>query len=234
MMQAFCAGSNLRISMELPGCPKMIRRCLNIVEGLDQEVRGTFMSDIITMGADVDADADADAVEVSPVQKAITLDTDIQTALETRLISESGSVSTAFKVSDYPKLNISGLRFSEYNTTNGNGTIFFQPTGTTELVPAVIRRIFCIQPDEPSIHAGQIFLAIHRFRPSTTNDPFAFCKDYGASLWEKETSDDVEVIRVTQRICHANQQNWQEDVVVMRPTLKARTFFVVTVILYLI
>jgi len=201
-MQAFCAGSNLRISMELPGCPKFIRRCLNIVEGLDQEVRGTFMSDIVTMGAD------ADAVKVSPVQKPITLDTDIQAALESRLTSEGSSVSTTLKVFDHPKLNISGLRFSEYSTTKGNGTIFFQPTGTVELVPAVIRRIFCLQPNALSIDAGQVFLAVHRFRPSTMNDPFAFCKDYGASLWEEETSDDVEVIRTTQHICHANQQKW--------------------------
>jgi hypothetical protein len=216
MMQAFCAGANLRVSMELPGCPKILQRCLKIVQsGLSQELRGTLMSDILTLTGGTDTPL--------PTQKEIKLDADVRMALESLIASEGISISTS-DIFHHPKLDIGGLRYTELKTTKGNGTIFFRPTGATDLVPGAIRQIFSLPSNTPTLDGHIVFLAVHRFLPkhesSTTNDPFIHFKDYGASLWDRETASQVEVIRSTQDICHGNQLKWDDDNVVMRPTHK--------------
>jgi hypothetical protein len=213
--------------MELPGCPKILERCMSIMQKESrQETRGTLMTDIITMGED--------EIISLPNQKQITLDADIRAALGACLMSEGTTLPLDLKTFDYPKLIISGLRFSSHDTTKGNGTIFFQPIGMTELVPAIILQIFSLQRDAQSSADGQVFLAVDRFLPTTLDDPFKSYGAFGASLWDEQTRGEVEVIRPNQRIYHANQQTWQQGVVVMKPTMKVSHSFCIRVMSTLI
>jgi hypothetical protein len=216
MMETFCAGSNLRVSLELPGCPSILARCLNIVQKrLGQEVRGTLMSDISIL------DSRANGTLPAPGRR-VTLDLDIRMALEERLISEAFPPSTVTEAHSYADLKINGLQYADKNTTEGNGIIFFRPTGAQDLVPAVIRQMFSIGASSDA----EVFLAIHRYLPveesDTLENPFKQNPDHGLSLWQSQTNQSVEVIRSTQDICHGNQCVWQKDVVVMRPTHRVR------------
>jgi hypothetical protein len=212
MLETYCAASNLRVGLELPGCPSILKRCLGIIQKrLGQELRGTLMSDIFTLGAKTDTTLPAGGQRVD-------LDPDIRVALAERLTSEGSPSLKTSEAHSYATYKINGLRYAERNIAEGNSIIFFRPTGAQDLVPAVIRRIFAFPSEDASI--PQVFLAIHRYLPieESFDDPFKLDSDLGMSLWQSQTDRRVEVIQCSQDICHGNQRPWEKGIVVMRPT----------------
>jgi hypothetical protein len=221
MMEEFSAGSNLRLSMERPGCPQILERCMPIVRAnLDQEVRGTLMSSENPLDDHMDA-----VPSVKKRRKNKTkLEDEIHDALEAHLRSE-GNLSMATDAINHSQYETGSRRYAPRDANLRNSVIFFQPRGEEELVPGIIRRIFTIQND--SSPTGQdVFLAVHRYHPldgsESFENPFADFPDYGASFWREQLRDEVEVIWSTQNICHGNQRHWNGEIVIMRPTHHVR------------
>jgi len=120
---------------------------------------------------------------------------------------------------------IRGLQFAELkagakNTRGRHSTIFFQPIGSSRLVPGVIRKIFSMPRKQHGVETQAVFIAVHRYKSligsDVVDDPFKRCEGFGASLWLEEL-DSLEIITPSQKMCHATFRKWQESVYVLRP-----------------
>jgi len=65
-----------------------------------------------------------------------------------------------------------------------------------------------------------MLLAVQQYKPLVATEhidnPFTRFKDFGAGLWYG-TTDKVEIITPSQKICHAIHQKWDKGILVMRP-----------------
>jgi len=202
MMNTFCAASELRVFLQRPGCPEVLRECAPILsECFPNTQTGTLSHDMDTLEENNESQ--------SSRPKEIKLEDDIHRVLVTLIPGHSKTVR------EYARFEIKGKKFASSKATYRNSIVYFQPTGDDVLVPGVIRKIF-EAGDKPSV-----FLAIHRYLPAH-NDPFKKYPGFGATVSWKATIDQVEIVPATNRVYAANQRPWGKDCVVSRPLIEVR------------
>jgi hypothetical protein len=199
--------------MQLPGCPRVVKKCLEIVEGtLRPACQGTLTLDIMTM-AGVDN-------PLPDMGKKQTLDDDIHRAINALLISEGSQPTSTTEAINYPKVKIGGLSYSNSQSTPADSYIFFRHRQEADPVPAAIREILLFPADAPP-DLQHVFLLIQKYRPYPLSEsPFATHPGSRLGLWSSAMVDTINVIRPSQDICHAIQRKWGESVLVMRQTYR--------------
>jgi hypothetical protein len=209
MMGSFCAASNLRVFLQRPGCPEALDDCGPIMEKcFDSDTRGTLLSDIRALGNDIQPHR----TEVpAGSHKVVELSEETRDAFESLVLSEGQKADSHVIV--HPRCTIGGLQYTDY-TAGPDSIIFFSPRNSRERVPAIIREIFSLPFAE-----RDTFLVIQRYLPLVPSEahPFVQWTDFGAGLWSMTMSKEIEVIRTSQSVCHANQRKWGPNTFVMRP-----------------
>jgi hypothetical protein len=206
MLKTFCAAAELKASLQRPDCPRILQQSIPILQDCFPDLKaGTLMHDIQTMSTSTH--------NKTAGGKTVTLQHDVQQSFR----QLTGSHESKFV--EYPRYSIRGNEFAPRHTTMRNSTIFYQPRDTMSLVPGVIRQVF-----SPSSNVDLIFLAVHRHSPArwrlNERDPFADFPDFGASIWAKEVQNQVEIIRLTQRIYATDLRRWDSDKMVMKPIIE--------------
>jgi hypothetical protein len=111
------------------------------------------------------------------------------------------------------------VTFTNFHTSLNHSIIYFHTdsSGNSVMKPAQIRAIFSHKRrDDKDQLIHEVFFAVHEYTPSDKN-PFAVFPDFGAAIFHREPHNLVQVVRATQVHCHANQQPWDDESVVMRP-----------------
>ena len=204
MMNTFCAASELKVFLQRPGCPEVLRDCAPILAECFPNTQGG------TLGHDMDTLGENNENQLNK-SKESKLEDDVHRVLVTLIPGHSKTVR------EYARFEIKGRKFASSTATYRNSIIYFQPVGGTGLVPGVIRKIF-EAGDTPSV-----FLAVHRHLP-VGNDPFEKYPGFGATVSWKATQDQVEIIPATNRVYAANQRPWGKDHVVSRPLIEVRCY----------
>lgn len=228
MMRSFCAASNLRVFLQTLRCPDILEGCETIMaECFEQEARGTLASDIKSLANQTTSDG---ATTSRSPGRPTELDDDIFRALHSLKGVMSGKVpgwSPRKKVVTYSRIIIGGLQYSARAAAERDSIVFFQPMDLVAWVPGVIRQIFETGVNDDG---GQptCFLAIHRYLPhparteNGSSNPFDEFKDFGANICSVKLADNVEVIPVTQKICHGIRRPWEAGLYVMKPLNRVR------------
>lgn len=206
MMNTFCAASELRVFLQRPGCPEVLRECAPILaDCFPSSQKGTLNHDMATL------EEDGESTLARP--KKVRLEDDIHNAL-VRLVPDHPRT-----VHEYPRFEIGGRKFAASHATYRDSIVYFQPLGGNRLVVGVVRKIF------EAGDRSSVFLAVHRYIP-LRNDPFQKYPGFGATVSSKETQDQVEIIPATARIYSANQRPWGDGCVVSRPLIEVRRYFI--------
>ena len=114
---------------------------------------------------------------------------------------------------------IMGLQYQHSTSGKKNSVIFFQPKAGENLVPGVIWQIFSIPRANPNGTQTQcVLLVVQRYKQlgDHIHDPFKRFEAFGAGVWHKCT-EKIEIIRPSQKVCHAVRQKWGDNVLVMKP-----------------
>jgi hypothetical protein len=208
MMNTFCAASELKMSLQRPGCPQILQQCIPVLEAcFPDRKQGTLMHDIQALAVPAD--------EGVTDTKTVELARDIREAY-TRLTRRHDS-----KFLEHQRYTVRGAEFATRHTSQRNSTIFYRPSGAPDWVPGVIRTIF-----SPVGSNETVFFAVHRHSPACwqagEKDPFAAFPDFGAGIWSKATQDEVEFVLSTQQVYAAYLRTWDADRLVMKPIIEVR------------
>lgn len=225
MLKSFCAAANLRALVQSDRCPDIIRSCSHLLdECYGQDQRGTLMNDLRILDYSLNDHSsqveswDYEQDKFEPLEKVV------YDALITFADSHRTDGWTVHSQAVFHKQHkIRGLQYAEMtaggkNTRARHSTIFFQPEGSGQLVPGVVRKIFSIPRKQNGIESRALFLAVHRYKPlpDHVDDPFKRYEEFRSSLWSDERSS-LEIVIPSQKICHATFCQWQEGIFVMRP-----------------
>jgi hypothetical protein len=201
----------------------MIAQCEPILDTIyGQDIRGTLMNDIRTLDNNINDIPEEirkwkhDEIKLKP------LDEETHNALV--------AFATARNVEGWtPQRNailrthcrIRGIQYTRSTAGKKDSVIFFQPTNDEHLVPGVIRQIISIpRVNTDGSEVQGILLAVQRYKPLVEADrignPFHRFEDFGAGLWHDITGK-VEIVTLSQKICHAIHRKWDNNILVMRP-----------------
>jgi len=122
MMNTFCATSELRVFLQWPGSPEVLRECAPILAECFPNMQGGTLSH----GMDENNENQLNKPKESK------LDDDIHRVLVTLIPGHSKTVH------EYARFEIKGQKFASSNATYRNSVIYFQPGGGTVLVPGII------------------------------------------------------------------------------------------------
>lgn len=227
MLKSFCAAANLRALVQSDRCPDAIRTCAHLLdECYSQDQRGTLMNELRTLDSNLNG-------HLSKQEGAWDYDRNkferLEPIIHEGLVKFFNSQYADGRIADthallHKEYEIRGLKIAEMNagaknTMGRHSTIFFQLKTNTELVPAVIRKIFSIPQKHGDIERQAVFLAIHRYRPLSASDgvedPFVQYAGFGARLWSEDLGP-LEIITPSQKICHAVSRRWQEGIYVLQ------------------
>lgn len=145
-----------------------------------------------------------------------SLDDELSEALDTSwesLSKEIRHLGPREQVRLIDRCTIQGLRFANSSATKRNSLVFFLPSEDGPLIPGVIRQIFSVSRRKTK---QEYLLAIHRYLPATTEDPFGEFIDFGAGIWSKALAKEVEIVPAHRTIGHAIQRGWDANHFVMK------------------
>jgi len=110
------------------------------------------------------------------------LDADIQAALHASALNPCFKRANAQIHSRYTR---QGVQYATCDANKNDSNIFFEPAGSSSLVPGVIHKIFSMPgPDQQESY----FFAVHRYEsvPDGVENPFQAFPDFGAGLWSRD------------------------------------------------
>lgn len=212
-MESFCAASNLRTFVQSARCPDVIAECEPILESMyGQDTRGTLMNAAVQ-------DADVSNCDYNEV-KLRTLDDETYRALVAFAANNKNDGWTPRnEVLLHAQHTITGLQYQRSTSGKKNSVIFFQPKAGEHLVPGVIREIFSIPRANPNgTQTRCVLLAVQRYKQlgDHIHDPFKKFEAFGAGLW-RECTEKMEIVRPSQKVCHAVRRKWGDNILVMKP-----------------
>ena len=223
MLESFCAAANIKAFLKRDDCPRVLQNCAPIVEacyGGDQ--RGTLMTDIRTLG---NAMLDSAGIEHKDIdwKKVVQIDN----SLFVTLVAAEDGRTVQIQVQDWrrtrcalqhDRCTIRGTIYSASTSNERNSIVFFQEAAGSPFVPGIICRIFALVARQENEDVQQTFLAIRRYLPSpiSTDNPFRQYPDFGASIWSKTCDENIAIITVSHRICHAARLEWNSSCYVFK------------------
>jgi hypothetical protein len=223
MMKSFCAASNLRTFVQRAQCLDVIAECEFMLESMyGQDTRGTLMNDIRVLHSSINntpVDDDVSNCDYNEV-KLRTLDDETYRALVAFAANNKNDGWTPRnEVLLHAQHTITGLQYQRSTSGKKNSVIFFQPKAGEHLVPGVIREIFSIPRANPNgTQTRCVLLAVQRYKQlgDHIHDPFKKFEAFGAGLW-RECTEKMEIVRPSQKVCHAVRRKWGDNILVMKP-----------------
>ena len=186
-----------------------------------QDTRGTLMNDIRVLHSSINntpVDDDVSNCDYNEV-KLRTLDDETYCALVVFAANNKDGWAPRREVILHAQHTIMGLQYQRSTSGKKNSVIFFQPKAGENLVPGVIRQIFSIPRANPNGTQTQcVLLAVQRYKQlgDHIHDPFKRFEAFGAGLW-RECTEKIEIVRPSQKVCHAVRRKWGDNVLVMKP-----------------
>lgn len=208
MLESFCAASNIKVFLRRPGCPPILQECADLLAQCygDQEW-GSLQSDIRTLTGEHSPTSNLSnsAGKLSDLEEELA---DALFATSRTLKRELPGWEFSREAKHLKCLTVGGLQYANFSATKRNSIVFFLPSPNAIMVPGVIRQIFSICGKGKMEHHH---FAIHRYLPLTVTDPFTQFEDFGASIWSKTLSQQVEIIPASRKITHAIQRPWDNS-----------------------
>ena len=92
-----------------------------------------------------------------------------------------------------------------------NSLVFYKPMDAEEPIPGRVERIFSFidrGPDNRQVRKFFFAVCKSKANRSVPADPFADFSDFGAGLWSKDVSEELDIIPDSQEINHAVWRKW--------------------------
>lgn len=220
MLNSFCAASNFKSLLQRTDNP-VFAECATAVQRATRErLPGAPWTASQQPSEDTDKSCNRHLSKKQPVSNRL------RSALQNiheRLCAEIPGWSLPAEAYFYKRYTMHDIVYCTGASSNRDSTIFFQPSHGTYTMPGIVREIFSVpvMGENRGPLRSETFFAIQAFKEceisDSVNDPFFAHKDFGASLWSTKMADELQVIRTTQRVCHAIYRKWTKDVYVMKP-----------------
>jgi hypothetical protein len=211
MLGAFCAAARVKVLLQHPDAPKVVRDASNILnvccsasdDGALAADLGVFHTLTQTGETNWTVDGDAKVEEAPALVKRALVAAGIEGHLNVQLDM-------------FSRCTVSGIKYGTREATRTDCNIFFNESGG-QLVPGVIEYIFAIQSANGK---PRYFVAARRNLPvpDLVTDPFKAYKDFGARLWKDEHATELDIVSLTEgTFCHAISMLWLDGILVMKP-----------------
>jgi hypothetical protein len=201
LMSHFCAGSTLKIMLDSPTCPSILKD----FEPLMQFYRADNLSDSLI------------EKKVSSGNKSSELSLKLDSDLKQKLQELTGISCSEAKF--FKRHRFNHITYSITTESYSNSIIHLAPLGCKTSAPGVIRSIFI------PLEISEVFLAIHFFKKACgIYDPFTQYADFGATIWSQSLEPNVVVIKLSslRELPQAILRPWGNDFVVIKEVNKMK------------
>jgi hypothetical protein len=223
MMESFCAAGNFKALLQRTDLP-VFKKCEIVIQRATREgpkpMPPTFLGDPHLNHSDCRPNTKNQTNKMKP------LGSRVMSALKAKqdtLCADIEGWLPPEKAFFHQRYSVHDAVYSTNAASSRDSTIFFQPSDSDCIVPGKIREIFCVptQSRTTGIFREDVFLAVERFQEyEGSGDPFTSHGDFGAGLWSMKMVTELEIIRITQPICHGIYRKWGQGAFVMKPLIK--------------
>jgi hypothetical protein len=211
MLVMFCATAKVKVLMQHPEAPKVVRDANNILH----QCCGTlsweaFATDVKILNA-VSNGSDVLKWSVDSSQKEVSPPANVQHEL---MVANVG-LEPSLKITMFLCCTVLAIRHTTQAVSRCDSSIFFKGSG--RLVPGVIEYIFSV-PSKDS--KKTYYIAARKNLPVSNSvvDPFQMYEDFRASLWRDKYGTDLDIVPIVGSVfCHTISMAWEYGVVVMKP-----------------
>lgn len=229
MLDTFCAGANIKAFMRQTGCPSALRQLAPILDScFESDARGTLMTELRSTDAARSLTLIDNEQDWRRWQDIDALVKDAMKVQESNIQEDIPGFIAATRALPYPRVSVGGVTYSTAKDGDSGCTIFFRSTSHSDrFVPGVIRQILATSVPQTSSthHSLCILFVVHRFLPSSplASDPFAQYPEFGASIWSRELSSDIDITPAIRGVHHAMRAPWTNDTYVLKSVAKVST-----------
>lgn len=122
----------------------------------------------------------------------------------------------------YSRRSIGGFEFTTYTESRALGSVFFVSSDSERPVPGRIQDIFAVEIVHNGISRQEFICVVKRHlgrpRPIPCHvQMLPIFEEFGAYLWSRNLSEQVDIIPFDQTLCHLIGRPWSDDLFVLKP-----------------
>ena len=208
MLETFCTAANVKVLMQQPDAPKVLKEAEEILKRCCIPYGGQGLITDMNILAGTESDVQW-SIEGNGHMTSIP--DELQFAW-----AEMGGAKPLRQITVYKRYSTGGIHYVTRRHSHRDCYVFFAPTGQAKCVPGVIEYIFSTPlPGNEHSH----FAAIRRNLPVPEEivDPFRGYEDFGTQLWGSEHELDLEIITLgNEPLYHAIMMPWEDSILAMK------------------
>jgi hypothetical protein len=218
ILRSFCTGSKLRAMLDRDDIsPVLATVNAELEKALETKTRGPVDFDVIDLTqGQYDVVKDSSSIAIVPLRDETIL-AGLHRIDSSHVVDIPGWEAPTSVVMTSGHL-VRGALFTtksaSQSASKASSILYFKPTGSAAPIPGQIESAFSVPFQGRSSIRLFHFFVVRRYKVRSAETTDIFLTDFpgfGARIYSKELSEEVEVVRDSMAVSHAWQRSWDDD-----------------------